>query len=166
MSPFLSYPTLQELQSFVHPEDIKSLSSAIMTHLAGESPKINVEFRIQQAGGQYIWVLGKGRLTKEESHSIRLSGSLSDITERKLAEDLLASVLDSSPNGVMALKAIRNPEGYIEDFEIQLVNRPIEQQSRCPLQTSWVSDSERYFLVSMKRMLSISTDKSWRLKNP
>ncbi|MEL6629921.1 MAG: PAS domain S-box protein [Bacteroidota bacterium] len=130
MSPFLSYPTLQELQSFVHPEDLKPLSSAIMTHLAGESPKINVEFRIQQAGGQYIWVLGKGRLTKEQNHSIRLSGSLSDITERKLAEDLLASVLDSSPNGVMALKAVKNEEGHIDDFEIQLVNRSIEQQSQ------------------------------------
>ncbi|MEO0581478.1 MAG: PAS domain S-box protein, partial [Bacteroidota bacterium] len=130
MSPFLSYPTPQELQAYVHPEDIKPLTSAIMAHLAGESPKINIEFRMQQAGGQYIWVLGKGRLTREESHSVRLSGSLSDITERKQAEDLLASVLDSSPNGVMALKAVKNEEGHIDDFEMKLVNRSIEQQSQ------------------------------------
>ena len=40
---------------------------------------------------------------------------------------LLASILDSSLSGIMALKSIRNTEGAIMDFEWQLVNATAEQ---------------------------------------
>ncbi|MEL6132589.1 MAG: PAS domain-containing protein [Bacteroidota bacterium] len=123
-------PNLEDLQELVHPEDLAILLKIIQEHLAGESREIKIEFRMRSPEGVYLWMLGKGRLTKDEGHSLRVSGSLSDITERKQAEGLLAGVLDSSPNGVMALQAIRNTARKIEDFEIQLVNRPIEIQAQ------------------------------------
>lgn len=42
--------------------------------------------------------------------------------ERKIVEETLSGVLDSSPSAIMALKAVRNSDGRIDDFEWTLVN--------------------------------------------
>jgi PAS domain S-box-containing protein len=63
-----------------------------------------------------------------------LSTIARDISETKRAaqemnnlQNLLSSVLDSSPSGIMAFKAVRNASGQIEDLEWILINKTAGQ---------------------------------------
>lgn len=75
----------------VHPEDLTSLKDMLVEHLSGNARHFEHEFRILGAGGDYLWVLSRGLavhgLTGETR---RIAGSMTDITERKQAEERLA----------------------------------------------------------------------------
>ncbi|MDX1983030.1 MAG: PAS domain-containing protein, partial [Bryobacteraceae bacterium] len=75
--------------SRVHPEDLprvrQGLDSLLETTGAG-----TMEFRLRMASGQYRWFLGRGRaVLGSDGASKGLAGSLSDIHDRKVAEESL-----------------------------------------------------------------------------
>jgi diguanylate cyclase (GGDEF)-like protein/PAS domain S-box-containing protein len=74
----------------VHPDDVARLRREIDQHLAGGSPYFENEHRIRHADGSWRWVLTRGLTTRDASGTpIRITGSLSDITERRRAQDRL-----------------------------------------------------------------------------
>lgn len=46
----------------------------------------------------------------------------SEIDRRKFYQNLIKSVLDSSPNGILAFNSIRNSDGEVVDFELKVAN--------------------------------------------
>ncbi|MEZ5458247.1 MAG: response regulator [Steroidobacteraceae bacterium] len=80
---------LADLSSFnrrVHPEDRARIASARDAHLAGRA-NLHVECRILHASGVFRWFLIRGEALRD-GHGVaqRLCGSLTDITDAKLAE--------------------------------------------------------------------------------
>ncbi len=74
----------------VHPEDVERLRREIDQHLAGGSAHFESEHRIRHADGNWRWVLTRGLTTRDEQDEpIRITGSLSDITERRKAQERL-----------------------------------------------------------------------------
>jgi diguanylate cyclase (GGDEF)-like protein/PAS domain S-box-containing protein len=74
----------------VHPEDAVRLRAQIAAHAAGVAPQLEFEHRIMHKDGGYRWVLCRGVAVRDTAgKAYRMAGSLSDITERKLAEDQL-----------------------------------------------------------------------------
>ena len=75
--------------SLLHPDDLEKTLEAIRLHL--ETGKIySIEYRLRNKDDEYRWFLARGVAAKdEEGHPVRMSGSIQDITERKLAEDRL-----------------------------------------------------------------------------
>lgn len=57
----------------------------------------------------------------------RYLGAVRNITARKSNELLLRSVLNISPGGIMVLRAVREPNQTITNFEIAQVNNTVEQ---------------------------------------
>jgi diguanylate cyclase (GGDEF)-like protein/PAS domain S-box-containing protein len=88
--------------ALVHPDDVERLRREIDEHLSGGSPHFENEHRIQHADGCWRWVLTRGLTTRDADGSpIRITGSLSDITERRKAQDdLIHDALHDALSGL------------------------------------------------------------------
>ena len=88
----------------VHPEDMEQVEAEIEAHLAGRAPHFESEHRIRHADGGYRWVLSRGVAIRDtEGKPTRMAGSMSNITDRKNAEerlvhDALHDALTGLPN--------------------------------------------------------------------
>ncbi len=82
--------SLDEWLKRVHPEDAPRLKAQIEAHIEGVAPQLEDEHRILHKDGGYRWVLCRGVAVRDDAgRAYRMAGSLTDITERKLAEEQL-----------------------------------------------------------------------------
>jgi diguanylate cyclase (GGDEF)-like protein/PAS domain S-box-containing protein len=93
----------------VHPDDVERLRREIDHHLTGSSPHFENEHRIRHADGDWRWVLTRGLTTRNsEGKPIRITGSVSDVTDRRnaqqrLVHDALHDRLTELPNRTLFL---------------------------------------------------------------
>jgi diguanylate cyclase (GGDEF)-like protein/PAS domain S-box-containing protein len=74
----------------VHPDDVDRLRRDIDHHLAGDSRQFENEHRLRHGDGEWRWVLTRGLASRDHGGTpIRMTGSLSDITDRRNAQDQL-----------------------------------------------------------------------------
>jgi PAS domain S-box-containing protein len=76
-----------------HPDDIAVTMTSFNEHMAGRRPSHDCQFRMQTKSGEWIWILTRGRIVELDpaGRPLRLSGTHTDITDRKMVEDALAS---------------------------------------------------------------------------
>ncbi|TGQ45885.1 MULTISPECIES: PAS domain S-box protein [unclassified Mesorhizobium] len=77
--------------TLIHPDDRKVVAEADRAHLDGKTPFFEAEFRMRHKDGRWIWILDRGKAIEHDSEGrlIRAIGSLTDITQRKQAEERL-----------------------------------------------------------------------------
>ncbi|HZH34081.1 MAG TPA: PAS domain S-box protein, partial [Pyrinomonadaceae bacterium] len=81
---------LVEWRELIHPEDKERAIEATNNHLEGNSPRYQIEVRRRHKNGHYLHFLVQGVTIKDEfGKPIRLTGSDTDITERKKTEERL-----------------------------------------------------------------------------
>ena len=74
----------------VHPEELERFRLEISAHLEGVTSHCENEYRMLHKDGSYRWMLCRGLAVWEENRvATRIAGSLTDITDRKYAEDKL-----------------------------------------------------------------------------
>lgn len=106
-----SLPT--EWLSRIHPADLDAVQQAIADHLDGVTPNFENEHRLRTRDGSYTWVLARALAPRSgEGKPQRMAGSISDITERKRAEQQLLHValhdgLTSLPNREFMIEQIK-----------------------------------------------------------
>ncbi len=85
----LERPTLDVWFNRVHPDDIGPLRAALAEHLEGRLPDFEFEHRVQGPGDSYRWVIARAVTVRNGAdEAVRLTGSISDITEGKVADAL------------------------------------------------------------------------------
>jgi diguanylate cyclase (GGDEF)-like protein/PAS domain S-box-containing protein len=81
---------LEAWLSLVHPDDRVGAEAAIRAHLDGRQPRYESSFRIRHGYGHFLWVMCRGQAVRGDGgRSVRMVGTLTDITERKGMEDQL-----------------------------------------------------------------------------
>lgn len=78
----------------IHPDDLPRMRASMRRHLKGKIPFHRLEFRAKSRAGKWRWLLTQGRVVERDARgrAIMMSGTLTDITERRQAEsDLLAA---------------------------------------------------------------------------
>ena len=75
--------------SRLHPEDVPKAQAARQAHFEQNIP-YQVEFRLRTKDESYSWFLARGQAERDDSGEItRMSGTISDISARKVAEQAL-----------------------------------------------------------------------------
>ncbi|KAA0685596.1 sensor domain-containing protein [Azospirillum brasilense] len=86
----------------VHPDDLAGLRTAVDLHLSGERENLQHVFRIRAADGDELWMLVRGLAVRDGSgRSVRIAGSMTDITAQKRAEQQL--LFDAFHDGMTGL---------------------------------------------------------------
>ena len=126
--------TLDEWFGRVHPQDLPRLQAAINSHINGNTPHFECEYRIRHSNEEYLWMLSRGLAVRdEEGKAYRIAGSQTDITDRKRAEerlsyDALHDALTGLPNRVLFMDRLsqrleyakRHPESLFAVLFIDL----------------------------------------------
>ncbi|QGX40681.1 PAS domain S-box protein [Permianibacter aggregans] len=100
LAPFSS----EAWESLVHPEDLPNIQRQLESHLQGDIPALDLEYRMRHALGYWVWVHGRGRVyTRSTDQQKLVAGTLQDISGRKLIEQeirrarqYLQTVVDAS----------------------------------------------------------------------
>ncbi|MFB3906262.1 MAG: putative bifunctional diguanylate cyclase/phosphodiesterase [Acidobacteriota bacterium] len=75
--------------SHIHPSDRQRVRDELNRHLAGKSEHFESEYRMIHRNGTYRWVLTRGlALRNQNGIAVRIAGSQSDVTERKVYDPL------------------------------------------------------------------------------
>jgi two-component system sensor histidine kinase UhpB len=83
--------TIGAWRACMHPEDAAGVWAAARNHLHGVTPLYEVEHRMVCRDGSIRWYLGRGAVSeRRHGRPVRMTGSNTDITERKRTEEALA----------------------------------------------------------------------------
>jgi PAS domain S-box-containing protein len=100
---------LNEWRNRIHPEDKEHVDEALSQHFHGHAPIYECEHRMLCKGGKYKWILDRGKVMQWDADGkpLRMLGTITDISQRKLLEESLRqqqfelrSILDNAPLGI------------------------------------------------------------------
>ena len=82
---------VDQWNQMVHPDDLPATQTALADYMNGRTPLFQTEQRLRTKAGAYKWVLARGKVSGRDAagQPVRMTGTHSDITERKQAETAL-----------------------------------------------------------------------------
>jgi len=109
--------TTKQWSDFIHPQDRERAWLSINDVLEGHSDSHSLEYRMLTKKGDYVWIHDQANVMKRDSDgkALRMSGTHTDITHRKAAEEklkLASSVFTHARESVV----ITNTKGSIIDI--------------------------------------------------
>ncbi len=102
--------TTAELRASIHVDDLPDLNETIVRCLKGESKFYDAEVRVRSAGGHWIWLAARGRVTERDAaqRALRMVATFMDVSHRKHAEQDLSeseqryrSIFTTSQHGIL-----------------------------------------------------------------
>jgi diguanylate cyclase (GGDEF)-like protein/PAS domain S-box-containing protein len=72
----------------VHPADRDRVRARLDGHLTGETELFECSYRIRHRDGTFRWVLSRGIAVRNETRPCRIAGSLTDLSERGVHDEL------------------------------------------------------------------------------
>ena len=83
------FSAMEDWLALIHPEDSEAVKRDLRNHLEGISLSFQVECRLRHKSQSYRWFLIRGTSQRDPyGHSVRMAGSLTDISERKLTDPM------------------------------------------------------------------------------
>jgi diguanylate cyclase (GGDEF)-like protein/PAS domain S-box-containing protein len=84
--------TTQQWTDFIHPEDRKNAWQSIRDVMEGRSQAHKIEYRMMHKDGSIRWILDQAKVMKRDAGGkpTRMSGTHTDITERKRNEEVIS----------------------------------------------------------------------------
>jgi diguanylate cyclase (GGDEF)-like protein/PAS domain S-box-containing protein len=92
--------TMQELFALLHPDDLEAVKQASVEALKGRASRYAVEHRVRSRGGEWLWIVSRGRVTERDpqtGRALRMIGTNYDITDRRRVEEAVQSAAQSDP---------------------------------------------------------------------
>lgn len=107
-------------RGLLHPDDRASAEAAVQTHISHGEGSFAIEFRCRCKDGSWRWILGRGKVVERDAsgNPVRLAGSQSDITERRMAEEALKLTQYAIDHASIAFEWL-NLEGKVVACNIQ-----------------------------------------------
>ncbi len=108
-----------EWKTRIHPDDVAFVMDVLNRHLRGEISFFELEYRLRKKSGEYIWVLGRGKVIEYDNRNmpLRMVGTNIDITEHKKMEAELAA----ERNKLRSIMKVINQAVTIFDLDYTVV---------------------------------------------
>ncbi len=117
--------TNESWMTLVHPDDLPTLRAAIESHREGNGVHLEVEHRMVARDGGERWVMTRGAAVRDGSgRALRIAGSMTDITARKVAEQQLLH--DAFHDG---LTGLANRALFIDRLGLAIAGLPRRRDS-------------------------------------
>jgi diguanylate cyclase (GGDEF)-like protein/PAS domain S-box-containing protein len=106
--------TIDEWKDRIHPDDRELVLAILDSYIEGRSPHFSSQHRLRTKRGNYLWVLERGKiLWDKRGKPVRLTGSATDITQRKLESEQserqsLYDLLTELPNRSLFLDRVEH----------------------------------------------------------
>ena len=131
LDPQESEVTYKGFLKSVHPEDRERVHEAVLAAVARNAP-YNLDHRVLWPDGTVRWMHEQGEVVRDaEGRGLKMSGTVQDITERKLAEaeirrmtDLLWAVADGIPDALF-VKDVMGSYLLFNQGAARLVGKPV-----------------------------------------
>ena len=93
-----------DMNPLVHPDDAAGVKQMWEAHLAGKTPRYESEHRRRASDGSWRWILDRGKVVEraEAGNAVRITGTLTDITERRALEASLGAAERMESLGLLA----------------------------------------------------------------
>ena len=114
----LSTPDVNPL---IHPEDAPLVKELWQTHLAGKSAHYESQHRRRASDGSWRWILDRGRVVERINgdKALRVSGTQTDITERRVMEANLGAAQRMESLGALASGFAKELESVLSVIRAQ-----------------------------------------------
>lgn len=133
---------LSAMSDVLHPDDFDATWAAVERHLRERVP-YNVEHRLRTKSGEYRWFLDRAQAVwNDDGVAVRMAGSVSDITDRKRAEEENAEYL----------RQVEASRDRIADQSKQL-RRQAEELARAKDEAETAARVKSEFLANMSHEL-------------
>ena len=83
--------TVKQWTDLHHPDDRAATWQSIQDHLEGRTSEHRIEYRMRTKDGRYKWILDQAKVVKRDAQGkpLRMSGTHTDITERKRGDEII-----------------------------------------------------------------------------
>ena len=91
-------PHIRSWETLVHPDDMLLSRATLQAHFSGETARYQCEHRMLAKNGEWRWVLDRGKVNARDAQSqpLRMTGTHTDITDRRCMEEALRVSLAES----------------------------------------------------------------------
>ena len=130
---YLEFPPERERwKNLIHPDDVERLSRVFQKAVVTKT-SYSVEYRLKAKNGAWKWVLSRGRAIAVDSDGnvTRMTGSQTDITDRKQAEEQIRQLNESLERRV--LERTRQLEAATK--ELEAFSYSVSHDLRAPLRS-------------------------------
>ncbi|NJM94558.1 MAG: PAS domain-containing protein, partial [Cytophagales bacterium] len=84
------FSAIWDWKNLLHPEDTQHVNESLKRYLEKGFDTFSLEFRLRHSDGSYKWIYSRGRILRDDqTQPYRISGSHTDITDRKKYEEAL-----------------------------------------------------------------------------
>jgi diguanylate cyclase (GGDEF)-like protein/PAS domain S-box-containing protein len=119
--------TIEDYLVLVHPDDRNKFEEETRRHLDGETQSFHCELRLRAKDGGWRWVLSRGRLWSRsaDQRPLRMIGTHTDITSRKVAEVTMSHANTRLHNQIDEIRSLQTKlaEQAVRDSMTGLYNR-------------------------------------------
>jgi PAS domain S-box-containing protein len=87
---FLAF-NIETWMKIIHPDDLNNIREKVREIMSGNRQLVEMEYRLRHKSGEWIWVLGRGRVVSwdEKGKPLRFTGTQLNITDRKRVQEAL-----------------------------------------------------------------------------